>query len=153
MLLVALWLPIAVIGAPVHAPVAVLLRFAATHLPPRKDVIATTKFMAGVTLVLAVYGAITTWTALSYGPQTAAWALLALLASGHATLAVFIRLSAADRKLHCLLGTFFVRREVERLRQERRALEALIVALVSRLIPSDMTPLFPEQLSGNEERP
>jgi glycerol-3-phosphate O-acyltransferase / dihydroxyacetone phosphate acyltransferase len=151
MLLVLLWLPIAILGAPVHAPVAVLLRIASKHLPPRKDVIATTKFMAGVTLVLAVYGAITAWAALSYGPQVAAWTLLALLVSGHATLAVLIKLSAADRKIHCLLGTFFVKREVERLRRERAALEALVIALVTRLIPADMTPLFPEQLSASGE--
>ena len=153
MLLVLLWLPIAVIGAPVHAPVGVLLRFAATHLPPRKDVIATTKFVAGLTLVLLVYGAITTWAALSYGPTIATWTLLGLLASGHATLAVLIKLNAADRKLHCLLGTFFVKREIERLRDERAELEALVVSLVSQFIPSDMTPLFPDQLAPHRENP
>jgi glycerol-3-phosphate O-acyltransferase/dihydroxyacetone phosphate acyltransferase len=151
MLLVVLWLPIAIVGAPVHAPVGVLLRFASKHLPPRKDVIATTKFLTGVTLVLTVYGAITAWAALTYGANVATWTLIGLLVSGHATLAVLIKLSAADRKLHCLLGTFFVKRELERLRRERAALESAVITLVSRLIPSDMTPLFPEQLSDRGE--
>ena len=70
-------------------------------------------------------------------------ALAALLLTGYATLAVFIKLSAIDRKLHCLIGTFFLRGQIERLARERSELEAAVVASVERLIPDEMEPLYP----------
>ena len=51
--LVAFWLPLTVPGAPLHVPPLVFARIAAPRLTPRKDVIATTKLLIGMLLVLA----------------------------------------------------------------------------------------------------
>ncbi len=144
-ILVLCWLPLAAVGAPIHLPLAALLGLAANRFPPRKDVIATTKFIAGVTLVLAVYGALTVWATLSHSPERGLMTLAALLLTGHATLAVFIKLSAVDRKLHCLWGTFFLQRQIAHLTSEREALETTVVSLVGQLIPDDMEPLYPRE--------
>jgi len=152
-LLVLLWLPMAIVGAPVHGPVAILLGVAASRFPPRKDVIATTKFVAGVSLLLLTYAALTAWATLSLGLEGGAWTLIGLLFTGYATLAVYVKLSAVDRKLQCLIGTFFLRGHLEALRHERGALEARVVEVVGRLIPEDMEPLYPRDADPAEDTP
>src|SRR6185503_5198284 len=55
--LVAFWLPIMVPGAPLHVPAVLFARIAGPRLTPRKDVIATTKLLVGMLLVLLSYAA------------------------------------------------------------------------------------------------
>lgn len=53
--LVLFWLPLCVPGAPLHLPTVVFARIAGRRLTPRKDVIATTKLVIGLALVLLSY--------------------------------------------------------------------------------------------------
>nr|MBA3540353.1 1-acyl-sn-glycerol-3-phosphate acyltransferase [Deltaproteobacteria bacterium] len=57
LILVAFWLPLTVPGAPLHVPTVAFARLIGPRLTPRKDVIATTKLLIGMLLVLVSYGA------------------------------------------------------------------------------------------------
>lgn len=140
-------LPLALIGAPIHLPLLFLFKMAGTYLSPRKDVVATTKFMAGLFGVVLVYLGLIGVFGYRFGVF---WGLLVAILfplSGRATLHV---ISRADALRHIFLTSFRVlqlRKEVKRLRAERRELQKLVVAAVSRFRPDDMEPMF----SGREE--
>ena len=55
--LLKFWLPLMVPGAPPHVPAVAFARIAGPRLTPRKDVIATTRLLSGMLLVLASYAA------------------------------------------------------------------------------------------------
>ena len=55
LILVAFWLPLTVPGAPLHVPTVAFARIAGPRLTPRKDVVATTKMLIGMLLVLLSY--------------------------------------------------------------------------------------------------
>ena len=139
-------LPLALIGAPIHLPLLFLFRLIGTYLSPRKDVVATTKFIAGLFGVLLVYlGLIITFGYL-FGFFWAVLVAILFPLSGRATLHV---ISRADALRHIFLTSFRVlqfRKEVARLRAERRELQKIVIAAVSKFKPDDMPALFPEQL-------
>jgi 1-acyl-sn-glycerol-3-phosphate acyltransferase len=141
--LVAWWLPLSVPGAPLHLPTVIFARIAGPRLTPRKDVIATTKMLVGMLLVLASYAAaiaIIGWRA------GLAWALIAaaiLPLSGLATLRVLDRLRLVRRAGGVLLRRLRFRREVRELRLERARLSADVVRVVSEVKPRDLEALFP----------
>jgi 1-acyl-sn-glycerol-3-phosphate acyltransferase len=141
--LVAWWLPLCVPGAPLHLPAVAFARIAGPRLTPRKDVIATTKMLIGMLLVLASYAAaigIIAWRA------GLAWALLAaaiLPLSGLATLRVLDRLRLVRRAGGVLLRRLRFRREVRALRLERDRLAADVVRVVTEVKPRELEPLFP----------
>lgn len=138
-------LPLALIGAPIHLPLLFLLRLAGTYLSPRKDVIATTKFIAGLFGVLLVYlGLIATFGYL-FGFFWGALVAILFPLSGRATLHVISRIDALR---HIFLTSFRVlqfRKEVGRLRVERRELQALVIAAVEKFRPADMPSMFPDR--------
>ena len=55
--LIVFWLPLTAPAAAFHVPPLVFARFASPRLTPRKDVIATTKLLIGLMLVLLAYAA------------------------------------------------------------------------------------------------
>ena len=67
--LIGFWLPLALPGALLHAPIVIFARFAGVKLAPRKDVIATTKMLIGMALVVVSYGIAIGVLAWRAGPQ------------------------------------------------------------------------------------
>lgn len=143
LVLVAWWLPLCVPGAPLHLPAVAFARLAGPRLTPRKDVIATTKMLIGMLLVLASYaiaiGALW-WRA---GAWWAALAALVLPLSGWATLRVLDRLRLVRRAFGVLGRRLWFRREVRALRAERAELAREVVRVVGEVKPSELAALFP----------
>jgi 1-acyl-sn-glycerol-3-phosphate acyltransferase len=141
--LVAFWSPLTIPAAPLHVPTLVFARLAGPRLTPRKDVIATTKMLIGMLLVLASYLAaigILWWKA---GFWWAALAVIVLPLSGWATLRVLDRLRLARRGLGVLLHRLRFRRRVKALRAERVALAADVIRVVGEVKPAGVDALFP----------
>ena len=141
--LVAFWLPAMVPGAPLHVPAVAFARIAGPRLTPRKDVIATTKLLVGMLLVLLSYAAavaVLWWRA---GFWTALIAALVLPLSGVATLRVLDRLRLVRRAFGVLLRQVRFRREVTALRRTREQLVGDVVRVVADVKPAELTALFP----------
>ena len=148
LVLVVFWLPLCVPGAPVHLPTAAFARFVGPRLTPRKDVIATTKIVIGMVLVMLSYAiAITVlWWQVGLGWALAATAILP--ASGWATLRVLDRLRLVRRAFGVLSRRLRFRDEVHALRAERARLASEEIRVVTALTPADLVPLFPRDHPG-----
>ena len=145
LLLIVVWLPLALPGAILHAPAGLLVQVAAPVLTPRKDVLAATKLLAGLLLVMASYAVGIAWLGVRAGARAALVALVALPITGYATLQVFDRSASLRRGLSTLVRLFSFEREIAALRAERGELEAAVVAAVNRFRPADMVLLFPRE--------
>jgi glycerol-3-phosphate O-acyltransferase/dihydroxyacetone phosphate acyltransferase len=145
LVLVAFWSPLTIPAAPLHVPTLIFARLAGPRLTPRKDVIATTKMLSGMLLVLASYLAaigILWWKA------GFAWAILGVIVlplSGWATLRVLDRLRLARRGLGVLVHRLRFRRMVKALRTERAALAADVIRVVGEVKPPGLDALFPPE--------
>ena len=141
--LVAFWLPLTVPGAPLHVPAVVFARIAGPRLTPRKDVIATTKLLVGMLLVVSSYAAaigVLWWRA---GLWAAVAAALVLPLSGVATLRVLDRLRLVRRALGVLGRRLRFRREVRALRRARERLADEVIRVVTEIKPASLPALFP----------
>jgi hypothetical protein len=143
LLLLIVWLPLALPGVILHAPAGLLVGWTAPMLTPRKDVLAATKLLAGLLVVLVSYGAGILWLGWAAGVPAALGALAALPVTGYATLRVFDRSASLRRGLTTLVRLWSLGQEVAALRAERAALEEAVIRAVNRLRPADMAPLFP----------
>ncbi|HET9991113.1 MAG TPA: lysophospholipid acyltransferase family protein [Kofleriaceae bacterium] len=141
--LVAFWLPLTVPAAPLHVPPLVFARFASGRLTPRKDVVATTKLLIGLLLVLVGYAIAISLIAWKLGAWTALVAALLLPLSGWATLRVLDRLRLVRRGLGVLFRRLAFRREVRALRAEREQLVGTVISTVSTVKPANVEALFP----------
>ncbi len=141
--LVMFWLPLTVPGAPLHVPTVAFARIAGPRLTPRKDVVATTKLVIGMLLVLLSYGIAVAvlWWRVSW--QWALAASIVLPISGWATLRVLDRLRLVRRALGVLVRQLRFRREVKALREERERLSADVIRVVTEVKPADLELLFP----------
>jgi glycerol-3-phosphate O-acyltransferase/dihydroxyacetone phosphate acyltransferase len=149
--LVAFWLPLTVPGAPLHLPTVAFARIAGPRLTPRKDVVATTKLMIGMLLVVLSYAgavAVLWWKA---GFTAALIAAIVLPLSGWATLRVLDRLRLVRRGLGVLVRQLRFRREVHALRREREALADDVVQIVTAVKPASLAALFPPDDPRREE--
>jgi hypothetical protein len=132
-------------AAPLHLPTLIFARLAGPRLTPRKDVIATTKLVIGMLLVLLSYLAailILWWKA---GFWWAALAVIVLPLSGWATLRVLDRLRLARRGLGVLLHRLRFRRMVKALRAERDQLALDVIRVVGEVKPTSLDALFPPE--------
>jgi len=136
-------LPAALAGAPVHLPVGLLLGITGERVSPRKDVIGTTKFVAGLLLLALAYLGLPALLGLRFGWRAAAVALVLLPLSGYGTLRVLERVVALRRLAATSLRLLFLRREVAALRRERAALVDDVVDTVQRFKPEGLELLFP----------
>lgn len=143
MALVAFWLPLTLPGAPLHVPPLVFARFASARLTPRKDVVATTKLLIGLLLVLVAYLGTIGFIWWQTGFWWALFAMILLPLSGVATLKVLDRLRLVRRGLGVLFRRLRFRREVQALRRERELLVDDVIATVSAVKPEELESLFP----------
>lgn len=143
LVLVAWWLPLCVPGAPLHLPTVAFARIAGPRLTPRKDVIATTKLLIGMLLVLLSYAAAVAVLAWRLGFWWGLGAALVLPLSGWATLRVLDRLRLVRRAFGVLARRLRFRREVRALRAERAQLSADVIRIVTEIKPPDLAALFP----------
>ncbi len=142
-ILIAWWLPLTVPAAPLHVPPLVFARIASSRLTPRKDVVATTKMLIGMGLVVLAYACVIgyAWYALGLGWGLAATILLPL--SGWATLRVLDRIRLVRRAFGTLGRRFAFRREVRVLREERAVLAQDVIRVVTEVKPANLESLFP----------
>ncbi len=141
--LLGLWLPLALAGGVLHAPIGLAIRFAGPLVSPRKDVVATTKLLMGLLAMPAVAAAFVGAAWHLWGSGAAIAAAILMPVSGLATLRVLERGLALQRLLTTSLRIFSLRRELRDLRVERDELERQVVELVGRYKPADMVALFP----------
>lgn len=147
--LLAFWLPLTAPGALLHVPAVAFARIAGPRLTPRKDVIATTKLLIGMLLVLLSYAAAVAVMWWRGGLGLAAGAALVLPLSGIATLRVLDRFRLVRRGFGVLLRRLQFRREVAGLRRERDQLADEVIQVVGEYRPAELPPLFP---SGGPRR-
>jgi glycerol-3-phosphate O-acyltransferase / dihydroxyacetone phosphate acyltransferase len=141
--LVAFWLPLAVPAAPLHVPPLAFARFASDRLTPRKDVVATTKLLLGLLLVLLGYAVAIALVGWKINLGTAIGLAILLPISGWATLRVLDRLRLVRRGFGVLFRRLAFRREVLALRGEREQLVANVVATVTAVKPAEVDAMFP----------
>ncbi len=142
-LLLGLWLPLALAGGVLHAPMGLAIGLAGPLVSPRKDVVATTKLLMGLLAMPAVAAALVGATWHWLGGWAALAAAILMPISGLATLRVLERGLALQRLLTTSTRIFALRRELGELRAEQAELEKQVVELVSRHKPHDMVMLFP----------
>ena len=140
--LLLFWAPLSLIGAPIHAPLGLLFRIAGRAASPRKDTVATAKFVIGFFTMLLVYAGLTAVAFWKLGGSAAILTALVLPLSGWAFVHVIGRIDALRHLLLTLVRVFRLRREVAALRAERATLVADVTAAVDRFRPDDMEPLF-----------
>ena len=137
------WLPLTVPAAPLHVPPLIFARLAGPRLTPRKDVVATTKMLVGMLLVLLSYALAVAYAWWRLGPWWGAFAMLLVPISGWATLRVLDRFRLVRRAFGVLGRRLRFRREVRALRAERAGLAQDVIRVVGQLLPRDLEPLFP----------
>ena len=149
LVLVLGWGVLALPGVLIHAPVFVMAKLAGAGagLTSRRDVIATTKMLAGLFVGLFVYSG-ATWLAFrEAGFRGAAAAAVAIVLTGKACVRVFDRAAAFRRAGLTTVRLVMLGREVRALVAERDALERLVHAAVAQHRPAELVPLFgPAQL-------
>jgi glycerol-3-phosphate O-acyltransferase/dihydroxyacetone phosphate acyltransferase len=143
LILVAFWLPLTAPGAALHLPTVAFARIAGSKLTPRKDVVATTKLVIGMLLVLLSYGAAIAVLGWKINWRWALAAAIVLPLSGWATLRVLDRLRLVRRAIGVLLRQLRFRKEVKALRDEREVLSADVIRVVTEVKPVDLPALFP----------
>ncbi len=143
--LVLVWLPLMLPAAPLHLPAVMLARLAGRKLTPRKDVIATTKVLAGMAIVLTSYAVATVAVGWWLGWPWAVGAAVLLPLSGYATLRVLDSVRLLRRGLGALVRAIHLRREAASLRRERDALSDDIVRVVGELRPAGLELMFPPE--------
>jgi glycerol-3-phosphate O-acyltransferase/dihydroxyacetone phosphate acyltransferase len=143
--LVLVWLPLMLPGAPLHLPAVALARLAGKKLTPRKDVIATTKVLAGMAIVLTSYAVATAVLGWRWGWPWALAAALVLPLSGYATLRFLDGLQLLRRGLGAFVRALHLAREAVTLRHERDALSADIIRVVGEIRPAGLELMFPPE--------
>jgi 1-acyl-sn-glycerol-3-phosphate acyltransferase len=141
--LVAWWLPLTVPAAPLHVPPLVFVRIAGERLTPRKDVVATTKMLIGMMLVVLAYACAISYIWWTRGLWWGVFATILLPLSGWATLRVLDRLWLVRRAFGVLARRARFRGEVRTLRVERAKLADDVIRVVSEVKPSELEQLFP----------
>jgi glycerol-3-phosphate O-acyltransferase/dihydroxyacetone phosphate acyltransferase len=144
-LLILVYLPLAIVGAPLHGPLGLLLKLGGTRFSPRKDTIAATKLMGGFFLVLMIYGALVASTFWLYSGAAAGGLALFLPLSGWSFIHVVARGQALTRLYATTAEMLLLRRQIGRLRAERLGLQTAIHEAVDRLVPEEMERLFPSR--------
>ncbi len=137
-------LPLFVIGAPLHLPLGLLFK-ASRYFAPRKDVIATTKFMVGLLTMLLVYAGLSVAVGWKFGLVWGLIAAVILPLSGRACIHVVSRVDALRHIFLTTARVLALRREVALLRRQRAELQAEVIVAVDKFRPADLPALFPDR--------
>lgn len=148
LVLLLVYLPLAAMGAPVHVPVGLFVGWGGRKFAPRPDVIASTKFTAGMLLLLLIYGAAGAAAFHWLDVRWAAAVSIGLPLSGLAYIRVLYRARALTRLFKTTAEMLFLGRALKKLRAEREELVAVVNTAVDRFIPEDMERLFPSPEGG-----
>ena len=143
-----LWAPLALIGAPLHFPIAYALGHGSGLLAPRKDVVATTKFLAGFLCLNALYlgaGGYVWWLG---GGLWAPLTSLGLALSGLGALKVAERGRALLRVGWVCARCVLARGTLRDLRARRRALREAVWRAVDSHAPEELERLFERPQQG-----
>jgi hypothetical protein len=154
-LLFVVYLPLAIAGAPLHAPLGILLKLGGTRFSPRKDTIAATKLLGGFFLILILYAMVTAAALWFWSLPIAVATAVLLPISGWSFIHVVSRARTLTRLYATAAEMLLMRRQIKRLKEERRALCVIIHNAVDRLIPEDLERLFPsrsEELLAKSKR-
>jgi 1-acyl-sn-glycerol-3-phosphate acyltransferase len=136
------WAPLSLLGAPIHAPLGLLFRVVGRRVAPRKDTVASAKFVVGFLTLLLVYAGFAALAWWKLGPWAGVVTTLVLPLSGWAFVHVLGRVDALRHLVLTLVRVVRLRREVAELREVRGQLVADITAAVDRHRPEHMEPLF-----------
>jgi len=149
LLLFLVWLPLALPGIVVHAPILVAAVFAGEALTARKDVKSTTKLMVATGLTLSVYAGIVALfvvvSGVKAGLVTGPLTVLFLLASGWATIRVLERQSVLRRGFSTLLSLLNLQSEVAAMVATRDELRARTLALVDAHLDPNVARVIPRE--------
>jgi len=137
------WLPLAIPGAPLHAPLLVGVSWVGLNFAPRKDVIGTSKLLIGMLAVLSSYIAVPIAVLWFVNVPAAALTALALPITGIATLRLLERWTAIRRLARSAFSANQLGVELEKLTGLREQLELEVVEAVGRFKPEEMESLFP----------
>jgi glycerol-3-phosphate O-acyltransferase / dihydroxyacetone phosphate acyltransferase len=143
--LLLFWAPLALVGAPIHLPLGLAFRYLGRWTAPRKDTVATAKFLFGFATMLLVYAGLAVLVAWKLGAWAGAITALMLPLSGWAFVHVVGRVDALRHLVLTMVRVAALRREVTALRAERARLVADVVAAVDRHRPADMEPMFADR--------
>ncbi len=146
------WLPLAVPGLVLHAPIGVAAVAFSEGIVRRKDVVATRKLLSAAALALLLYGVVVAAAAWRYGALGALGACAFLPVTGVANVRVLDRFTSLRRVGRGALRPLIFRREHQRFRALRCELEKEIRAAVDRYRPDEMRPLFAETRTGEVPR-
>lgn len=151
--LLLFWLPLSLLGAPIHLPLGLAFRYIGRWTSPRKDTMATTKFLLGFLTMLLVYAGLAALVGWRLGPGAGLLTALVLPLSGWAFVHVVGRVDALRHLVLTLVRVLRLGREVAALRAERARLVTDVVAAVDRHRPADMVPMFGARPGGGNPAP
>jgi glycerol-3-phosphate O-acyltransferase / dihydroxyacetone phosphate acyltransferase len=140
--LLLFWAPLSAIGAPLHLPLVLAFRYLGRWTAPRKDTVASAKFLFGFLTMLLVYAVLAVLAGWKFGIWAGLVTALALPLSGWALVHVVGRVDALRNLALTLVRVLRLRREVAALRAERARLVEDVTAAVDRHRPADMEPMF-----------
>ena len=115
---------------------------AGVSFSPRKDVIGTTKLVAGTLLVVGLQSAVFVLIGWRSGWQWGVAGALMLLVSGYGCVKVFDRFGSLTRLSVQAVRSMLLGERVSTLLTERRALVIAVETAVERFIPPDMERMF-----------
>jgi purine-cytosine permease-like protein len=140
--LILFWAPLSLIGAPLHMPLILLFRYLGRWTAPRKDTVASTKFLIGFFAFLLLYAVLAVIVGWKLGLGAGLLTALVLPLSGWAFVHVVGRVDALRHLVLTLVRVVRLRREVAALRAERAQLVRDVTAAVDRHRPPEMEPMF-----------
>ncbi|MEZ4427581.1 MAG: lysophospholipid acyltransferase family protein [Nannocystaceae bacterium] len=153
--LLLFFVPLAVPGALLHAPILVLAAVAGNSFTRRKDVIATTKMVTALSLVLLGYVAVAAVIVWRVAFPALLWALplslATLVLSAWATLRVLEREAAVRRGVSVTVALLRFARELARLRAEREALRARLLEVADRYVDPELVRVIPRTAHGDDD--
>jgi glycerol-3-phosphate O-acyltransferase / dihydroxyacetone phosphate acyltransferase len=143
LILMFIWIPLAALGLGLHFPFAILLARSSHWITPRKDVLATSKFLLGFFSLSSVYisSAFVAYYLLNWGIYSFLMPFLCAL-SGYASLKVAERGRSLWRMLWIISKCIRSKQTIKDLRQQRRELKESVLKVVDQYLPKDLERMF-----------
>jgi hypothetical protein len=144
-IMIIFWAPIGAIGVILHLPIALLLGWASERWAPRKDVVATTKFIAGVLLLKTLYSTAFLSVGYFWGWGVGVLLLFAVSFAGYASIRLIERYQSVSQLFTRAIKMVVYQREVGSLRYQRGLLKVAIEDIIEGYKPKDMILMFPPE--------